>query len=368
MKEGGLDTLRTALMTTGVTTARELGLLDPDGHGTQTHPDASRMIHHDGKAIRQMFNGAQGDTRDVRTVDPETGEVVVEQRAVRTDPDAKVHITGDDRQIHGCKFWHAEVRGPDPYSRVFLGVDHVPEIKNERNSEADIAVRNLLELSPLVPGATGTMADTVLRGTHIDTLERATGWIVMNPVAAKRVNKKTQERTEKENYIRTVTFERADGQKLEVEIWSVGGRLARLDYTDDGTEVLVPLTRASNISRRNPGGDYRTYVEYEVPHPEGRKRIKIREATFNRADDTFNRAENVRQIPPGDPDFDRLIGRRSDAEAANRVVDDHLYLRRAMSIGARGQLFDLVCHAFMQNSVARLRHGGPEPPGAELAA
>ena len=32
----------------------------------------------------------------------------------------------------------------------------------------------------------------------------------------------------------------------------------------------------------------------------------------------FNRPENVRQIPPGDPDYVRLIGRRSDAEAANR--------------------------------------------------
>jgi hypothetical protein len=45
----------------------------------------------------------------------------------------------------------------------------VPEVKNEQNSEADTAVENLLALSPLVPGATGTMADAVLRGTHIDT-------------------------------------------------------------------------------------------------------------------------------------------------------------------------------------------------------
>ena len=46
------------------------------------------------------------------------------------------------------------------------------------------------------------------------------------------------------------------------------------------------------------------------------------------------------------------MGRRSDAEAANRQIDDHLYLRRARSLGARRQLFDLLAYALVQNSIA----------------
>ena len=47
----------------------------------------------------------------------------------------------------------------------------------------------------------------------------------------------------------------------------------------------------------------------------------------------FNRAEHVRQIPPGDPDFEVLYRRRNDAESINRHLDDPLWLRRAHSIG-----------------------------------
>ena len=133
-------------------------------------------------------------------------------------------------------------------------------------------------------------------------------------------------------------------------------RLHRLDYTDDGTEIPVPLERVANIVRKNRNGTFRTYVEYSVPHPRGGKPHKIMEPTYNTPDDTFNRAENIRQIPPGDADYTRLMGRRSDAEAANRQIDDQLYLRRARSLGARRQLFDLLAHGLVQNSIARHRH------------
>lgn len=43
--------------------------------------------------------------------------------------------------------------------------------------------------------------------------------------------------------------------------------------------------------------------------------------------------ENVRPIPPGDPDLVHLYRRRNDIESVNRGVDDSLYLRRAHSKG-----------------------------------
>ncbi len=66
----------------------------------------------------------------------------------------------------------------------------------------------------------------------------------------------------------------------------------------------------------------------------------------------FNRPENLRAIPPGDPDFSRLYSRRSDAEAADRVLDDTHYLRRAHSVGHERQLVNLVGFGLAINSLA----------------
>jgi hypothetical protein len=46
----------------------------------------------------------------------------------------------------------------------------------------------------------------------------------------------------------------------------------------------------------------------------------------------FNRVENVRQIPPGDPDHETLYKRRNDAESINPHLDDTIWLRRAHSV------------------------------------
>jgi len=133
--------------------------------------------------------------------------------------------------------------------------------------------------------------------------------------------------------------------------------------------VLVPLKRVANRIVKNRNGSYRMYIEVEVPCPRGGKAKIHRERTYGKREDGgFNRAENVRQIPPGDPDYSRLMGRRSDAEAANRQIDDHLYLRRARSLGARRQLFDLIAHAFAENLVARHRHRMALDPPTRVAA
>ena len=56
----------------------------------------------------------------------------------------------------------------------------------------------------------------------------------------------------------------------------------------------------------------------------------------------FNRAENVREIPPGDPDFETLYKRRNDAESINRYLDDMLWLRGRVSGPRRAPLFTLT--------------------------
>jgi hypothetical protein len=65
----------------------------------------------------------------------------------------------------------------------------------------------------------------------------------------------------------------------------------------------------------------------------------------------LNRTENVRPIPPSDPDFSRLYARRNAAESMNRGVVDSLNLGRAHSVEHARQPVDLVRFALMVNSL-----------------
>ena len=84
--------------------ARELGLLDPDGPGSWTHPDLSRMLHADGKVITPLFRARPGDTR----LDTATGEI----RPLRHEPDAGLHVEGDGETAWGVKFVLVAARTP----------------------------------------------------------------------------------------------------------------------------------------------------------------------------------------------------------------------------------------------------------------
>ena len=70
----------------------------------------------------------------------------------------------------------------------------------------------------------------------------------------------------------------------------------------------------------------------------------------------FNCTDNLRPIPPGDPDFERLYRRRNDIESINRGVDDSLWLGRAHSKGHLRQTMDLVGYALMVNGLALQLH------------
>lgn len=75
----------------------------------------------------------------------------------------------------------------------------------------------------------------------------------------------------------------------------------------------------------------------------------------------LNRTENVRVIPPTDPDFARLYPCRNDAESINRNLDDTLWLRRAHSVGHARQLLNLLGYALMVNGLALHRHRRRHP-------
>ena len=73
--------------------AESLGLLDPDGPGSWTHPHLSRMLYADGKVLTPLFRAQPGDTR----LDKTTGEL----RPLRAEPDAGLHSRGPVRRRGG---------------------------------------------------------------------------------------------------------------------------------------------------------------------------------------------------------------------------------------------------------------------------
>ena len=100
-----------------------------------------------------------------------------------------------------------------------------------------------------------------------------------------------------------------------------------------------------------------------LPAPQAHRRGQITVRLHqNEADRKrrFNRTENVRPIPPSDPDFPRIYGRRNDSESLNRSLKDTLFLGRAHSLGWRRQQVEMLGWAVMVNALTMARHRAAE--------
>ncbi len=97
--------------------------------------------------------------------------------------------------------------------------------------------------------------------------------------------------------------------------------------------------------------------DYRLPEHLGGGQITVR-LQQDKPDKTrkFNTTENVRPIPPSDPDFPRLYGRRNDAESLNRGLEDTLFLGRAHSLCWRRQQVEMIGWALMVNAMTLARH------------
>ena len=108
-------------------------------------------------------------------------------------------------------------------------------------------------------------------------------------------------------------------------------------------------------------GLYPWYNDYRLPEHLGGGQISVR--LHQDEDDRrrkFNRTENVRPIPPSDPDFPRLYGRRNDSESLNRSLEDTLFLGMAHSLGWRRQQVEMLGWALMVNALTLARHRAAE--------
>ena len=345
--------------------ARSMGLLDPDGPGTCTRPDLSRMVYADGKVVTPLFRAKPG----TKIVNKRTGEI----RYPRAEDDAGLHFEGTGETAWGIKFVLAAVRTTDVHGRIVLDVDWVPS----PGGEAATALDTIADIATDAPGLQGVIYDGALRGVHHQRLLRDLGLLPVNKVAAlagKGPNRKktNRKRVEKSTFVEQRIITLPDGTEATIDLFARAGAIGILTIADTGEKLFTELPRIRTSRKADKVGTFRWYNHYRLPDHLGGGVIVVR-LHGNDEDKVrkFNRTENVRAIPPSDPDFSRLYARRNDAEATNRSLDDTLWLRRAHSVGHERQHLNLLGFALATNALAthrhRLRHASSDPPTSVAA-
>jgi hypothetical protein len=330
--------------------ARTTGLLDPEAGGSWTHPSLDRLLHADGKVVTPLFRAKPGATR----VDKQTGELI----PLRHEPDAALHFEGDGEPAWGTKFVIVAARGADEGTRVVLDLERV----EKPGAEASVAMDCFRRLAPLVPGAQGVVYDTALRGIHHQELLRNLGLLPINRVTAadkgaRAPRRKDGRRVAKSAHVEDKLVTTPDGHQVSVSLYARDGAIGIARLTDRGQMVFEPLPRFRTHRTRDKGRTYRWYNDYRLPDRLGGGTVTVRlHANAEDRARRFNRTENVRPIPPSDPDFPRLYARRNDAESLNRNLEDTLFLGRSHSLGRLRQQVDLIGYSLLVNGLSVLRH------------
>ncbi len=341
--------------------AAGIGLVDPSGQGSWTHPHLTRMLYADGKVVTPLFKAQAGGTR----VDKQTGEIKV----LRHEPDAGLHFEGTGETAYGTKFVMVAVRSADERGRMILDFDWVPK----PGGEASVAMDCFTRLAPLVPGAQGVIYDTALRGVHHQTLLRKLGLIPVNKVTALEAGSKKPRRDQGQRVEKSVHFEdkevrMPDGSAMTLRLFAKGGAVGVVEFLDNGETIFKELARKRTHRNRDKNGLYRWYNDYALPEEYGGGMITVRlHGDESDAYRKFNRTENIRPIPPSDPDFKKIYARRNDSESINRALDDTMWLSRAHSIGHLRQTVNLLGYALMVNGLTLLSHRRRQEPIQQAA-
>jgi hypothetical protein len=217
-------------------------------------------------------------------------------------------------------------------------------------------------LAPLVSGAQGVIYDTALRGIHHQMLLRNLGLLPVNRVTAKKKGSTKPRRAEGRRIEKSVHVEDKkvrlpDGREKVVSLFARGGAIGIVELSDIGERSFFELKRTRTHRTQDKTGLFRWYNDYLLPERIGGGVVTVR-LHGNEEDSArkFNRTENVRVIPPSDPDFQALYARRSDAESINRAIDDSMWLSRGHSVGHARQHLNLIGYSLMVNSLALLEH------------
>lgn len=352
-----LADLQHAFTALAVEQAQGMGLLNPSGAGSLCHPDRSRTVYGDGTVVRPLYRPPTA----TRSTDPATGVTTISYKAAdgtmttapprRHDPDVAVHH-GHTGPVQGQNFVAFYVRGDAPHQRVVLAVDRVPA----PGQEAETAVGIVGKLHEAVgSGLQAVVYDGAFRGRHLDQLMTECGVVVVNKVHA---SGKTAVRRGKTGaaagprWLALGTWEHGDDAgPCRHLLAAVDGAVCETGLDEEGKPtVLQRLVRRQVKRPRRTSGRYHFNVGYEVPCDRGSFLAWVTPHA-QPGDRDARRADAVRVIAEGEPDFDRLYGLRNDAESFNSQLKRTLLVDRAMSLGGRRQLLDVLCFGLLNNAV-----------------
>jgi hypothetical protein len=325
---------------------RETGICTTEAGGTLTHPTPNRMLHADGKVLKTLWKPQ---------FDRETGELI----SKRVDPDAGPHKTGDGRWLNGIPWAFLGTRGDDPWQRFIL--NYAPC----GNRDAEVSVRLAIEAHQFLPDALGLLYDGALHGKHIEMLMDA-GLMGISPMT----DADAVEKRPKDFPYGPVVVRRPDKTTYVIQVQLIGGAPYVKTLDDIGDGVFMPMTREKVYKRyRKRNKRYAWYVKYSVPEEFGGGYTSFRLQTND--DDRargLNRGEQLRVLPPSDPDYRVVYPRRSEIESINRDIDDRLWLKRARSAGIRRQRVDMLLYSLFINSIAIGRYRRAQDPPVAIAA
>lgn len=355
-----LAAMRAAFTLSAVDQARVFGLLDPSGPGSLCHPDPTRTVYGDGTVVRPMYRPPAAR----RTTDKATGETVIAYLDAKGDPiDAPEHrfdpdaadYHGHTGSVHGQNFIAWSVRGPQHHQRVVLAVDRVPR----PGLEADASVALLKALHAVAgTGIQAVAYDGAFRGRHIDEVMTDCGLVVINKVhaAATTAARKGKATNPRWHALGTWEHDTATGA-CNHHLAAVDGAVSEIGLDDAGRHVVLHRLERKQVKRpRRASGRYHFNVAYEVPCPGGAFQAWVTpHALADEAD--HRRADAVRVIAEGEPEFATLYGLRNDAESFNAQLKRTLLVDRAMSLGGARQLLDVLCFAHLHNATNALRAG-----------
>jgi hypothetical protein len=240
--------------------------------------------------------------------------------------------------------------------RIILDTDWVPS----PGGEAATAMDSIARIAPDTPGLQGVIYDGALRGVHHQRLLRDLGILSVNKVSARTgtgPRRKGRARVEKSTFVEQRSFTTPDGTSHTIDLFARAGAIGIATMDDTAKMHFSELRRIRTSRKADKIGTFRWYNHYRLPQHLGGGAITVR--LHGNDEDTvrkFNRTENVRPIPPSDPDFPGLYKRRNDAESINRAYDDTLWLRRARSVGQARQRLNLLTYALAVNALALHRH------------
>ena len=350
-------------------TAHQIGLCLPSDGGSWSHPAKTRTAYGDGTLVTPMYRPPDAVRQalpdgsvQVRYPDPVTGELLKAPWR-RHDPDAAEH-RGKGGPAHATNYvaWH--VRGGAYYERVILTIGRV----DAPGREADTAVRLLGDIRrALGDDLQAVVYDGAFHGVHINHIMRHYGYVVIAKPgtmtadeAAPAAVRLPGGRAAKSFPLGTWEHHTSLGRCVHV-LAAVNGAVSEIGLDEAGDPLLLGQLARRQVKRpRRSDGRFHFSIAYEVPCAADPFWAWI-SPHAGRVDQDARRAEHVRIIAAADPDGQRIVGLRSDAESHHYHFKRTLLIGRAMSLGWRRGLLDQYCFALLNNALVRQRalHGKP---------